>query len=261
MHSSPNKPLPGRFALMSVALTTPSGVLRGKVSVDTGPMRLAELVPTAYELTNVLVGQATQREQQAGRQVSCRAGCGACCRQMVAISPPEAFYMMDLLDSFEPVHRAEVMERIERIVSELEKQQMIDELMNPQYVDAAVLPIARKYFLLRMPCPFLVDESCSIHPHRPVVCREYNVTSPAELCVDPLINDITKAPMPLPLTVPLARLTAELTGTPPRLIPIPLVPRWIAQHQDIRQRQWPGLELFRRFIGMLGPLPPNSPDS
>jgi Fe-S-cluster containining protein len=244
-----------QFALMSVALTTPSGVLRGKVSVDTGPMRLAELVPTACELTNVLVGQAAQREQKAGRQISCRTGCGACCRQMVAISPPEAFYMMDMLDSFVSSHRAEVMERIERIVNELERQQMIDELMNPQYSDDAILPIARKYFLLGMPCPFLVDESCSIHPHRPVVCREYNVTSPAELCVDPLMNDISKVPMPLPLTVPLARLTAELMGTPPRLIPIPLVPRWIRQHQGVRERQWPGLELFQKFMRMLEPAP------
>jgi len=238
---------------MSVSLSTPEGVLRGKVSVDTGPMRLAELVPTACELTNVLVAQAAGREQRAGRHISCRAGCAACCRHMVAISPPEAFYMMDLLDSFEQARRAEVMERIERIVSELERQQMVDELMNPQLTDEVVLPIARKYFLLGMPCPFLVDESCSIHPHRPVVCREYNVTSLAELCVDPLINDITKVPMPLPLAVPLARLTAQLTGTSPRLIPLPLVPRWITQHEDLRQRQWPGLELFQQFIKTLGP--------
>jgi Fe-S-cluster containining protein len=36
-----------------------------------------------------------------------------------------------------------------------------------------------------MPCPFLEDESCSIHPDRPLVCREYLVTSPAELCAGP----------------------------------------------------------------------------
>jgi Fe-S-cluster containining protein len=241
------------FALMSVTLTTPEGVLRGKVSVDTGPMRLAELVPTAYELTNVLVAQAKGRETKAGRQISCRAGCGACCSHMVAASPPEAFYLMDLIDSFEPPHRAEVMSRIEKVVNELERRQMIDELMDPVHKDEVVLPIAREYFLLGLPCPFLVEESCSIHLHRPVVCREYNVTTPPDLCVDPVANDITKVPMPLPLTVPLARLTAELTGTPPRLIPIPLVPRWIEQHQDVRQGQWPGLELFQNFLNILGP--------
>ncbi len=242
-----------RVALMSVTLQTPEGVMRGRVEVDTGPMRLAELVPTAFELTNVLVAQAHRREVHAGRHVSCRARCAACCHHMVAISPPEAFYLQDLIDSFEPAHRDEVMSRMSRIAGELERLQMIDELLNPEYVDEAVLPIARKYFLLGMACPFLVDELCSIHLHRPVVCREYNVTSPAELCVDPIANDIDKVPMPLPLTVPLARLTAELSGESPRLIPIPLIPRWIADHQELRHKQWPGLELFRNFIRILGP--------
>ena len=34
----------------------------------------------------------------------------------------------------------------------------------------------------RIACPFLEDESCSIHPQRPVSCREFLVTSPAENC-------------------------------------------------------------------------------
>lgn len=32
--------------------------------------------------------------------------------------------------------------------------------------------------------PFLEDDACSIHPHRPSVCREYLVTSPAEHCAE-----------------------------------------------------------------------------
>ena len=47
----------------SVDLTTPLGQIRGKVEVDPGPMRLVDLVPTAYELTNILVGRAIQREE------------------------------------------------------------------------------------------------------------------------------------------------------------------------------------------------------
>ena len=37
----------------------------------------------------------------------------------------------------------------------------------------------------RNPCPFLEDESCSIHRDRPLTCREYLVTSPAENCANP----------------------------------------------------------------------------
>jgi hypothetical protein len=54
--------------------------------------------------------------------------------------------------------------------------------------------------------------------------------------------------MPLPLSVPLARVTASLTGDKPRLIPLTLVPRWVAEHTDLRKRQWSGTELFDRFL-------------
>ncbi len=52
------------------------------------------------------------------------------------------------------------------------------------------------YFALGVPCPFLEDESCSIHPERPLVCREYLVTSPAELCAGPEQEGVTPVPVP-----------------------------------------------------------------
>jgi hypothetical protein len=61
--------------------------------------------------------------------------------------------------------------------------------------------------------------------------------------------------MPQPLSTPLARLTAELTETKPRLIPLTLALRFAAQHEDLRNRTWPGLELFKRFLEYLDELP------
>ena len=52
------------------------------------------------------------------------------------------------------------------------------------------------YFALGIPCPFLEEESCSIHPDRPLVCREYLVTSPAELCAGPTQEGVTPVPVP-----------------------------------------------------------------
>ena len=133
---------------------------------------------------------------------------------------------------------------------------MIDELMEPQYSeDPPILPIAKQYFNLQMPCPFLREESCTIHPHRPVACREYNVTSPASWCADPYSHDIVKVRMPLPLSAPLALLTAHITGSKPYLIPLTLVPLWVAEHTELRKRQWPGLELFQQFITEVGKPP------
>ena len=47
-----------------------------------------------------------------------------------------------------------------------------------------------------VPCPFLEDESCSIHPERPLVCREYLVTSPAALCAGPTQEGVTPVAVP-----------------------------------------------------------------
>jgi Fe-S-cluster containining protein len=244
--------LPPGMELRAIEVATPEGVMRGKVAVTTGPMRLSGLVRIAYEVTNALVARAVQVEEAAGRRISCCAGCGACCRHMVPVSPPEAFALADLLDRLTPARRRVVVQRFARIVETLQAQAMIDELLAPRISGEASLPIARRYFALGMACPFLEDESCSIHGDRPVVCRDFNVTSPAEWCRAPYEHDIAKVAMPLPLAAPLARLTAAVGGIEPCLIPLTLVPHWVARHDALRRREWPGPELFDRFLREIG---------
>ena len=241
-----------REAFFQVDLDTPLGPVRGKVAVDTGPMGLVELVPTALELTNILVDRARGREEKEGNRITCQAGCGVCCCQMVPISAPEAFYLSDLVESLSPERQEEVLKRFGEIVKELERRNLIDELLDPHYCDDVVLPISKKYFSHNLPCPFLVEESCSIHPYRLVSCREYNVTSPATWCADPYSYDVVKVSMPLPLSAPLASLTARLTNSKPRLIPLTLALLWVSEHTDLKKRQWPGLELFQYFMAEVG---------
>lgn len=250
----PTVPNKSNVAGFEVKLVTSLGPIRGRVAIDTGPMGLVDLVHTAYELTNILVERAAKREEKAGRLISCGPKCGVCCCQMVPLSPPEAFYLVELLDSLDSSHRQVLLERFEAMVSELKKRDMVDELLAPDYSDDLGLAIAKEYFCLRMPCPFLVEQSCSIHPNRPVACREYNVTSPPELCaeVGSYSSEIAKVPMPLPLSAPLARLTAQLTGTKARLIPLILAPLWVREQEELRKRQWPGVELFQAFMEEVG---------
>jgi Fe-S-cluster containining protein len=177
----------------------------------------------------------------------------------VPVSPPEAFYVTDVIDTLEPARRSEVLQRFDAIVKVLDEREMIERLLEPRPTEEPVLPIAREYFGLGLACPFLVDESCGIHEHRPVACRDYNVTSPAEWCTRPYDHDVAKVPMVLPLSAPLARLTATLTGEKPCLIPLTLVPRWVDAHRDLRLRQWPGPELFDRLEQELGRGGPDAP--
>ena len=247
--------LPAGMELREVALATPDGEIRGKVAVTTGPMRLTGLVPIAYALTDALVARAVEMEEAAGRRISCGARCGACCRHMVPVSPPEAFAIAEVLGRLTPARRRVVVQRFARIVETVRTQGMVDELLAPQITDETSLPIARRYFALGMACPFLEEESCSIHADRPVVCRDFNVTSPAEWCRAPYDHDIAKVALPVPLAAPLARLTAALAGIEPCLIPLTLVPHWVARHEPLRTREWPGPELFNRFLREIGATP------
>lgn len=249
-------PKPTReIATMRVTLSTPDGPIRGQVEVDTGPMRLADLVPTALELTDMLVARASRKEAQAGRTISCRAGCGACCRQMVGLSAPECFYLADFVETMPVAARAAAQKRFVEIEIRLQNEGLLAPLMDPECDDERSLGIALKYFFLGVPCPFLIEESCSIHEDRPVVCREYNVTSAAELCRDPIHNPIMRVPMPQPLSTPLARLAAEMAGIETRLVPLSLAPRWVAEHEPLRHQTWPGLDLFNRFLQLVSEVP------
>lgn len=241
-----------QVAVKTVELTDPGGTIRGQVQVDTGPMRLADLVPTAIELTMVLSSRANQREEKAGRSISCAAGCGACCRQLVPVSPPEAYYIYDVIRSLPEERRNVVVSRYNQIGSEVDQRGMVADMFDPPPTDGPVLEISKKYFMLGMPCPFLEDESCSIHPYRPVACREYNVTSPAAWCAEPYNHDIEKVTMPMPLSLPLTRLTSSLVGTRVPLVPLSLVPQWVEANAELGQRTWPGLELFDEFVKVLG---------
>ena len=79
-------------AFFEVDLNTPLGPISGRVAVSTGLMGLAELVPQALELTNMLVDRTRKWEEKEGKRISYQVGCGVCCHQMVTIFGPEAFY-------------------------------------------------------------------------------------------------------------------------------------------------------------------------
>jgi Fe-S-cluster containining protein len=233
---------------MNVSIGTRFGPLRGQVRVSRGPMRLADLASTAAEITDVVVSRARAAEEHAGRSITCCAGCGACCRQLVPISPPEALRIADVIEALPPDRRAEVLARYDAVTDLLGPSGFMDEILDADLMANESIGLAYRYFKLGAPCPFLVDESCSIHTTRPVACREYNVTSPAVHCQDPGCGKIETVSMPFPLSLALSRLTSKLTGAKPILIPLSLVPYWLARNLDLAQRTWPGEELFRAFM-------------
>jgi Fe-S-cluster containining protein len=104
------------------------------------------------------------------------------------------------------------------------------------------------YFAQHIACPFLEEESCSIHPDRPLVCREYLVTSPAELCAGPSQEGVT--PVAVPKVSPAARGLEESrpeVDTSGRWFPLALLMEW-AKTRPRGATCRPGPEWIQRFV-------------
>src|SRR4051812_12866094 len=89
---------PGPTATADVRLTIAGHPVHLRLTVPTGPAPVRDLLPLFHGLTNLVVDIAEKNVEQQGEHVSCRAGCGACCRQVVPISESEAHAVRKLVD-------------------------------------------------------------------------------------------------------------------------------------------------------------------
>src|SRR4051794_35228986 len=88
----------GPTTTTDVRLTVAGRQIHLNLTLPTGPAPLRDLLPVFHGLTNLVVDGAEQDVAWTGERVSCRAGCGACCRQMVPISESEAHALRRLVD-------------------------------------------------------------------------------------------------------------------------------------------------------------------
>ena len=156
------------------------------ITVPNAAVPATEVLPALQGLVNAVVGAATE----ADLTISCRKGCAACCRHLVPISRTEGEALLALVDAMPKERRKAVRARF----ASAEAQITAAGLAEPAGRGDQEMSLA--YFALRLACPFLEDESCSIHPDRPLVCREHLVTSPAALCSGLAQEGVTPAPVP-----------------------------------------------------------------
>jgi uncharacterized protein len=101
----------------------------------------------AYYVIDKGIAEAVKTEVHKGRKLACRRGCSSCCKthQTIPVYPLELVGLSWY-----------VTEKVSGPAREMIKTQ----LKNYQENDA---------------CPFLVEGACSVHPMRPVSCRQFNV--------------------------------------------------------------------------------------
>jgi Fe-S-cluster containining protein len=227
--------MPDAMEPLTLSLTTPAGDVRAQIDVPAGFVPVTAIVPLLHRLSEEAMRLEERRAADARRAVSCRRGCAACCRLLVPVSAPEAFALREMIDALPSDQQARIKTRVDEARHTLSEAGVLDALEDVaeserQLTDGDLDAINRAYYALRLPCPFLEDEVCSIYESRPAACRELLVTSPADLCRDIERNPVAALPVPLRMSTILSQAWAEVQGEPARLIALPLALAWAERH-------------------------------
>jgi Fe-S-cluster containining protein len=105
------------------------------------------LLLDAYYMVDKGIAEAVKMESRKGRKLACIKGCSSCCKTHSTIP----VYPLELIGL-----SWYVTEKIKRSERELVRAQLRNYKEND-------------------PCPFLVGGVCSVHPMRPISCRQFNV--------------------------------------------------------------------------------------
>lgn len=198
------------------------------LTIPSGDVTAQQVLPAVFQLSAHMVGTAVAAVERRGKSISCRPGCGACCRQAVPLSDVEAWALADLVEAMPEPRRAVVRGRFAEAERKLDVAGAAILDVHGQSRDA-YNKLAKAFFDLQLDCPFLDNENCSIHPSRPLACREHLVTSLPQHCSTMglgLVEGVRSAP----IAAALLRLTSEETPPQPRATLLPLLFRWLASN-------------------------------
>ncbi len=197
--------------------------------VPAGQCNLTQLLPVIQALDDSFIAGVASQASEAGLHVSCKAGCGACCRQMVPLSIFEAEDLTAWIRSLPEERQQELAQRFHKSLLKLKAGGLIERMVTDDWLaeSESARQLALDYLYQRVPCPFLEDESCSIHPIRPLACREYLVSSPAQYCADPATLQVAPIRMPLYFSRILNAIGAMVEGDSRGWIPLVFLFAWM----------------------------------
>lgn len=221
------------------------------ISASTGPTRPVDLLPIFRSLVDAFAVITAETVEKTGGKISCQHGCAACCRQLVPITEIEARRIGEMVSAMPEPRRSEIRVRFEAARSKLQDAGLLERLLAPETVSQAeFVPFALGYFRHAIPCPFLEEESCSIYPERPIACREYLVTTPAENCSNLNPKTVKAVNLGLDVRKAMARLDSDQPSAHGKWIPLILATAWADAHPD-QSPPRPGTELLREFFSYL----------
>ena len=220
------------------------------------PMSLPDFVPIVHGLAQLLVQAAEREARAAGRSVSCGPGCGACCRQLVPIAPAEAIVLRRVIAQLDADQRTRVEYRFAAARKRLRSLGIDTRLRNEsgKKEPESRRALGLEYFALGIACPFLEDESCSIHDQRPLACREYMVTSDPSVCSHPEFGTVETVEMPRRLSQVFRWFAGGYSPQHSAWVPLILaLDDAVVDPEGMEGLRVPGPMLLERFFQALAP--------
>lgn len=218
----------------NVQLTVRGRKLGMRVSVPDRDVRPAELLPFYRSMSEAMMNMVTHDAAASGYSVSCKAGCGACCRQLVPISAIEARQLTKLVEEMPEPRRSEIKRRFQEAIEKTARADLLARMSNPQDADPRTTrEINLEYWKLRIPCPFLENESCSIYADRPIACREFLVVSDPSHCSEDRPDNVRALGPPAgPISHRLPRPYRSPGGKPIDWVPLILLLDFAMRHPN-----------------------------
>jgi Fe-S-cluster containining protein len=222
-----------------------------QLTVPANRVKLRRMLPIFQMMTNSFVGLGVEISEKQGKKVSCQAGCGACCRQPVPLTETETYQIAELVEKMEEPRRSQVKARFDEAVRHFHEIEWFEQMDN--YAELTIKErqeLVMKYFYEGVPCPFLENESCSIHPDRPLSCREYLVTNPAENCRRPTAETIQMIDPLLKFSQTLRHVSISENMAKLNFVPLVRALEWAEMYPENAPEK-SGQEWMAEFFGLL----------
>ncbi|WP_419778961.1 YkgJ family cysteine cluster protein [Maridesulfovibrio sp.] len=218
-----------------------------------GDVSFVDILPEIYTIYNKVLQSTLEEHSRNGLHTKCDKGCETCCHQLITVSIHEAILLVHLVNSLNEPERSRIKNAFDTILEKLEEKGLLKDLLDfhvNKFDDKAnIINIQKEYWQLNQSCPFLVDDSCSIYPFRPFICRQYLVSSDPAYCKGSFKNDhLVKK---IPLTHDFASAAASFDGEEAiftRGIPLPTIFLINGLLTYFPRPKAPAVEMVTRFL-------------
>lgn len=123
-------------------------------------------------------------EKNSNIHMVCKAGCDACCYQLIGLNPAEKEIVRKAVYKLTTGERERIKERAKRVLDILEKENfnvIYGTSVQRDYTEAQL----NKYLQLNLRCPLLSEShKCMIYETRPMACWTYRNYGCREECID-----------------------------------------------------------------------------